>query len=1340
MDGKNLCVALGALAVTFAALGAGNRWTVEPTTCHWIGAVEHRTKVGGVNAEFNGLSAAAWTNENNWAEGVVPGAFEVAQGDGTIVTNGSLNCTAVFDGDCDIHCVETLGLVSISNILVTGSTAPHFLFGHNSSKGLLKIVKGGSFRVTSDVPQAPYIFCNIIMRDVVSAGRTMTIENNSAGPFSMGYFSNIEPKETASQGTLTFRYEGTGAIRKRNKNYRDKSGWACELAMSGGRYVVDTGLHATMGTASCDTYSYLWSVDNGHTQTVEIPDSKVFVLGGAAAIKADGDLSIVGDGTLYLELKNSIPACYAAAGKTLDIATAIMRPPDTSAASRGFKVGASGYAGRVRLSGANAITGAVNIVNGATLEVPSFGFGDAPGPIGKTGVTIENSSFLRYTGDGETTDRSIGATGLGTIILAGSGDLIWKGPFTGGTTYAYTISNESHTARFVYAGASLAKYVTLVTGSRLGFAKPDETDAIAVSRLEVSGNASIDVGDGVTVSVATFARSSGKRLAITLSGSGKLILPGVTEGPAGDEVTVNGKAAWYGSDGSVFALEGLSDSRTIAAHGAVVPDAPGEAVGITEPGDPADGHDTLAASLTRVLTLNQETSEPAVIDVGAGQTLQANLIRVKAGAGALTIGAAPGEGRVTAAQAAFETQVDDAASTLTVNSTIDVPAALPIKTYGEGTTVFSALNGYAGRLSLAGNAVVFTNGATGLSATLGGTGTVDLADSTFRLVSSEGDGISATCQATNAVSLMATGGKMKLSSGNKPLPVSKIRVVQSGALELTNVCISTPGVTIETESPATTFFVGSNRTSTVRLESGAVTGRLELAYYVSSTVRAAMYQTGGEFVNVTPYAETMSIGYRGFGYYALKGGRLVAAGDWYLGGTGEGVLDIDGGELWHTPSSIHKSRCRIGADNCYAAVRVANGGVFDAANTLESVLIPGYNRSETSAEFTVEDGGTVRMDKQYKGVSLGMGKSATYSHSVVNLNGGTFGAYSVHRPKSYVYPTAEWPEGTSTDKQLTNTYAFVNCNGGTFVNYGWGAAFGSRTSYSIPPNRVTLFEKGLIFDSNGMDCSLGAGGGLQAPSGQGVASIPWNAATDGAGYIGSPIVKIVGDGKGATAWADFDIVSGLVTNIHVTSPGNDYTYANALITMNRTTVKTIPCTLGTFASGGLTKIGSAALKVAATNTYTGATTIRKGTLMLMADDVISSASALVLDGGTLDLNGMSQTFSSLSVTTNGGNVLNGTLSLSGLTIDLDDVRANGPLAFGGALRFAPGAALEVRNAGTVARPPVRYRLATFTGEVEGMPLAVSPSTLEALPAGWQIKQAGGEIVLLYPVGTTMIIR
>ena len=82
----------------------------------------------------------------------------------------------------------------------------------------------------------------------------------------------------------------------------------------------------------------------------------------------------------------------------------------------------------------------------------------------------------------------------------------------------------------------------------------------------------------------------------------------------------------------------------------------------------------------------------------------------------------------------------------------------------------------------------------------------------------------------------------------------------------------------------------------------------------------------------------------------------------------------------------------------------------------------------------------------------------------------------------------------------------------------------------------------------------------------------------------------------------------------------------------------------------------------------------------------------------------------------------------------------GLLAFGGALRFAPGAALEVRIAGTVARPPVRYRLATFTGEVEGMPLAVSASTLEALPAGWQIKQAGGEIVLLYPVGTTMIIR
>ena len=192
--------------------------------------------------------------------------------------------------------------------------------------------------------------------------------------------------------------------------------------------------------------------------------------------------------------------------------------------------------------------------------------------------------------------------------------------------------------------------------------------------------------------------------------------------------------------------------------------------------------------------------------------------------------------------------------------------------------------------------------------------------------------------------------------------------------------------------------------------------------------------------------------------------------------------------------------------------------------------------------------------------------------------------------------------------------------------------------------------------------------------------------------------------------------------------------------MNRKTLKTIPCTLGTFASGGLTKIGSGTLNIVGTNTYTGATTVRKGTLQLGADDVISSASALVLDGGTLDLNGKSQTFASLSVTTNGGSVVNGTLSLAGLVIDFDDVLAGRPLVYGAAVNFAAGATLEVLNVDKAVRPPVRYTLTEFTGGMGGASLAVSQSTLDALPERWQIQVEGGKIVLRYPVGMSIVLR
>jgi fibronectin-binding autotransporter adhesin len=66
-------------------------------------------------------------------------------------------------------------------------------------------------------------------------------------------------------------------------------------------------------------------------------------------------------------------------------------------------------------------------------------------------------------------------------------------------------------------------------------------------------------------------------------------------------------------------------------------------------------------------------------------------------------------------------------------------------------------------------------------------------------------------------------------------------------------------------------------------------------------------------------------------------------------------------------------------------------------------------------------------------------------------------------------------------------------------------------------------------------------------------------------------------------------------------------------------------------TGGLTKQGNGSLTLAATNTYTGTTTIIGGTLRLREDSALGSGD-VVLDGGILDMGGFSNQVDTLTVT------------------------------------------------------------------------------------------------------------
>ncbi|MFN5332621.1 MAG: beta strand repeat-containing protein, partial [Bacteroidota bacterium] len=77
----------------------------------------------------------------------------------------------------------------------------------------------------------------------------------------------------------------------------------------------------------------------------------------------------------------------------------------------------------------------------------------------------------------------------------------------------------------------------------------------------------------------------------------------------------------------------------------------------------------------------------------------------------------------------------------------------------------------------------------------------------------------------------------------------------------------------------------------------------------------------------------------------------------------------------------------------------------------------------------------------------------------------------------------------------------------------------------------------------------------------------------------------------------------------------------------------------TTGTGSLTKEGSGTLTLSGTNTYTGATTITSGTLVLGASQVIANTSNVVMNGGTLNTNGFTETVGQLLLQNNSTLVL-----------------------------------------------------------------------------------------------------
>lgn len=432
---------------------------------------------------------------------------------------------------------------------------------------------------------------------------------------------------------------------------------------------------------------------------------------------------------------------------------------------------------------------------------------------------------------------------------------------------------------------------------------------------------------------------------------------------------------------------------------------------------------------------------------------------------------------------------------------------------------------------------------------------------------------------------------------------------------------------------------------------------LNLSVGGATTGAGAIYQSGG-FVTLTDttagagtaspdrifsLGATGSTGTAGYGYYGMSGGVLtskrISIGARANGTTG--VMEVSGASTSVT-SNTGMNIARGNGSGTNMGLLNVTGGTVTFAGTGVATLEMGYQAGDLAV---LNVGGGV----DPAAVTQGTGSTATTAVglSMATLNATGTNAVNLRTNGTLTVSTAFGATANAT--------ALINFNGGTLKATATNAGANFLNSANI--DGVTVFSNGGTIDNNGTPITIG--NVLAAPTGSGVQTV--TVSTQGAGYIGAPVVQFTGGtGRAATAVADMvDDGSGngtyKVGTITITSPG-DFTVLPTAVTLTggspATAATAAVGTTGVNASGGMTFTGAGTTNLSGASSYTGPTTVDSGTTVNMSGifaSPITKAGAGLLNvtsgqtftgaatvtAGTLKLSGTGAVNSSIGVSING---------------------------------------------------------------------------------------------------------
>ena len=524
------------------------------------------------------------------------------------------------------------------------------------------------------------------------------------------------------------------------------------------------------------------------------------------------------------------------------------------------------------------------------------------------------------------------------------------------------------------------------------------------------------------------------------------------------------------------------------------------------------------------------------------------------------------------------------------------------------------------------------------------------------------------------------GGTLTLSGTNTPGDAFRVEAGTVNITGTTNVGIAATGTG--------QILVGnvSNQLAQVNVNGGALNAISSATFAIgaSANSRAVVRLNSGSISTVGQFNIGNGNGALGTNPYAaftMSGGTL-SSGSWLVVGANNdrAVLNQSGGAI-----TVVTNRMTIGAGgngsvgvvNLSGGTFTNNGGIFLGENGTGILTLSG------TADMTLGPTGTMQF--------AGNGTSLAGS---LNLRGGTLSANSITK-------------GAST---ATGVYRF-NFDGGTLKATATNAGFFANLAQTT----ASVYAGGANIHSNGFDIAIDAP--LIAPTaGNGVNSIA--SFTPGAGYVDTPVVTVFGDGVGATAVAN--VSGGVFTGITITNPGVGYTTAPTFQVYGGGA--TIPATITGAAptantSGGLTKSGAGALTLNGNSSYTGATLVSAGTLVMgAAGGSINSSSSININGA-----GAKMVQNSFATVTPAVTLTNGTIDGTGTYDNVTVISGAGNVVANGNGTTAPVYfnTLSFNNAATVnlnlaSQSPVLFATTLNTGVVNAAGLI----TINATSASW----------------------